>query len=90
MGASLCTRRYAQLAFMTSLLVGLFQLGAGVLRLGFLVSFLAHPVISGFTSAAAIIIGLSQLQYFFGFKIPKSQYVVDTIRHIFMNLQYTE
>lgn len=86
----LCPDQYAQLAFMTSLLVGLFQLGAGVLRLGFLVSFLAHPVISGFTSAAAIIIGLSQLQYFFGFKIPKSQYVVDTIRHIFMNLQYTE
>lgn len=61
-----------------------------MLRLGFLVSFLAHPVISGFTSAAAIIIGLSQLQYFLGFKIPKSQYVTDTLTHVFTNLHNTQ
>jgi sulfate transporter 4 len=61
-----------------------------VLRLGFLVSFLAHPVISGFTSAAAIIIGLSQLQYFLGFKIPKSQYIHETVYHVFSNLGKTQ
>jgi len=86
----LCPDQYAVLAFHTSLLVGVFQLGAGVLRLGFLVSFLAHPVISGFTSAAAIIIGLSQLQYFMGYKIPKSPHIHETLIHIFRNLPKTQ
>ena len=88
--SELCPDQYAQLAFLTSLLVGLFQVGAGVCRLGFLVSFLAHPVISGFTSAAAIIIGLSQLQYFMGFKIPKSQYVHETLGHLFKRIDQTK
>jgi len=87
---TLCPDAYAQLAFLTSLTVGVFQLAAGFLRLGFLVSFLAHPVISGFTSAAAIIIGLSQLQYFFGFKIPKSPYVYMTVEHILLNIGKTQ
>ena len=71
--ADLCPDEYARLAFLTSFLVGVFQVSAGFLNLGVLVSFLAHPVISGFTSAAAITIGLSQIQYFLGYKIPKSQ-----------------
>jgi len=86
----LCPEQYAELAFLTSLLVGLFQLGAGFLRLGFLVSFLAHPVISGFTSAAAIIIGLSQAQYFMGYKIPKTQYVHETLQHLFSKIDETQ
>ena len=88
--SALCPDQYAQMAFLTSLLVGVFQLGAGFLRLGFLVSFLAHPVISGFTSAAAIIIGLSQLKYFLGFKIAKSQYVYETIGQIFDKIGDTQ
>lgn len=88
--SELCPDEYAQLAFLTSFLMGLFQIGAGFLRLGFLVSFLAHPVISGFTSAAAIIIGLSQLQYFLGFKIPKSQYIYEVLMHIFKKIDQTQ
>jgi sulfate transporter 4 len=88
--SELCPDQYAQLAFLTSFLVGIFQIGAGFLRLGFLVSFLAHPVISGFTSAAAIIIGLSQLQYFMGFKIPKSQYVYETFMHLGERIDQTK
>ena len=88
--SELCPDEYAQLAFLTSFLMGLFQIGAGFLRLGFLVSFLAHPVISGFTSAAAIIIGLSQLQYFMGFKIPKSQYIYEVLIHLFKKIDQTE
>jgi len=88
--AELCPDAYAQLAIMTSLLVGLFQLAAGVMQLGFIVSFLAHPVISGFTSGAAIIIGLSQVQYFFGYKIPKSQFVYETLSHLLLNLHKTQ
>jgi sulfate transporter 4 len=88
--SELCPDQYAQLAFLTSFLVGIFQIAAGIFRLGFLVSFLAHPVISGFTSAAAIIIGLSQLQYFMGFKIPKSQYVYETFIHLGAGISQTK
>src|SRR5512147_433719 len=52
---------YVAYAITLSLLVGLFQLGLGLLRLGVVVNFLSHPVIIGFTNAAAIIIATSQL-----------------------------
>jgi len=82
----ICPDEYAELAFMTSFLVGVIQFGAGLLRLGFLVSFLAHPVVSGFTSGAAIIIGLSQIQYIMGYKIPKSQFVYETLENLFKDI----
>jgi SulP family sulfate permease len=47
-------------------MVGVLQLLLGVLRMGFLVNFLSIPVVSGFTSAAAILIGLSQLKHLLG------------------------
>jgi SulP family sulfate permease len=62
-------------ALLLALMVGALQLSMGVLRLGFLVNFLSHPVISGFTSAAAIIIGFSQLKHLLGFGIPRSHHV---------------
>jgi len=57
---------YVALAIVLALLVGIVQLAMGLLRLGALVSFISHPVIVGFTNAAAIIIGLSQLNKLFG------------------------
>lgn len=62
-------------AIMLAVLVGALQLAMGVARLGFLVNFLSHPVISGFTSAAALIIGFSQLKHLIGVDIPRSNYV---------------
>jgi len=53
--------RYVTLAIMLTLLVGVIQLGMGLLRAGFLVNLLSHPVLAGFTSAAAIMIATSQL-----------------------------
>merc|ERR1719498_1472595 len=78
-GAEACPDQYAALCFLTCLLAGLIQVGAAIANLGFLVSFMGHPVVSGFTSAAAIIIGLSQLKYIFGFPIPKSQLIQENI-----------
>ena len=57
---------FAAMAALLALMVGLLQLGMGLVRLGFLVKFLSHPVIAGFTSAAAIVIGLSQLKHLMG------------------------
>jgi SulP family sulfate permease len=48
--------------------VGLVQLGMGLLRAGFLVNFLSHPVVSGFTSAAALVIAFSQARPLLGLR----------------------
>jgi SulP family sulfate permease len=64
---------YIVLALVLALLVGIIQLSMGLLRLGFLVNFLSHAVISGFTSAAALIIAFSQLKHLLGVKIPHTE-----------------
>ncbi len=66
---------YIAMAIFLALFMGLIQLGLGLLRMGFLVNFLSKPVISGFTSAAAIIIGLSQLKHLLGTSIQGSNQV---------------
>ena len=63
---------YAIYAALLALIVGIFQFLLGVLRLGFVVNFLSHPVVTGFTSAAAIIIGASQLPKVFGIRVISS------------------
>lgn len=63
---------YIAMAIVLSLFMGLVQLMLGVLRMGFLVNFLSKPVISGFTSAAAIVIGLSQLKHLLGVSLEGS------------------
>lgn len=66
------TETYIVLTITLAFMVGFIQLFLGVLKLGFLVNFLSHPVISGFTSAAALIIGLSQLKHLLGISISGS------------------
>lgn len=72
---------FVGLAIVLALLVGVMQAGMGLLRLGFVVRFLSHPVISGFTSAAAIIIGLSQLKHLLGVDLPSSHHVHEIVIH---------
>lgn len=67
--------QYLLYAAALALMVGLFQWGLGVLRLGFVVNFLSHPVVSGFTSAAALIIGLSQLKHLLGIPLGQSKHI---------------
>lgn len=69
------TETYVAYAVLLALMVGVIQLTMGVVRLGFLVNFLSHPVISGFTSAAALIIGFSQLKHLLGLSIPRSNHI---------------
>jgi sulfate permease, SulP family len=71
--------RFIQLAILATLGVGIVQTLMGVLRMGFLVNFLSHPVLSGFTSAAAIIIGASQIKGLLGITMPGSMPVLETI-----------
>jgi MFS superfamily sulfate permease-like transporter len=71
-------------AVLLSLMVGLFQLLLGMLRLGVLLNFLSHPVVQGFVNAAAIIIATSQLGKIFGVSVEPGDnhlvFVIDTIR----------
>lgn len=60
------TADYINAVLLLSIVVGAMQLAMGILRLGFVVNFLSHAVISGLTSAAAILIALSQLKHLLG------------------------
>ncbi len=57
---------YLVYAAVLAIIVGIFQMSLGLLRLGVLVEFLSHPVVIGFTNAAAIIIAASQVSKLFG------------------------
>lgn len=70
---------FISLAILTSLVAGIIQVLLSIFRMGFLVNFLSHPVISGFMSAAAIIIALSQLKYILGIEIPSGSSVLETL-----------
>lgn len=63
--------QYVALAIALAFLAGCIQLAMGAFRLGFAVNFLSHPVIAGFTSAAALIIALSQLGKLLGVPTPR-------------------
>ncbi len=74
--------QYIQLAIALALIMGGIQFLLGLFRMGFIVSFLSKPVISGFTSAAAIIIGLSQLKHLLGVPLAQSNKLHIFIRSI--------
>ncbi len=70
---------YIVYAILLALMVGVFQLSLGLLRLGVLVNFLSHPVVMGFTNAAAIIIATSQLPKIFGIEVEKESHHYETV-----------
>ncbi len=69
-------------AVMLALVVGVFQLCLGLLKLGLIVNFLSHPVVNGFTNAAAIIIATSQLSKLFGVYVDKADHHYETIYRV--------
>ncbi len=71
--------QFIALAILLALMVGIIQLALGVFKLGVVVNFLSHPVIVGFTNAAAIIIGLSQLNKLFGVSMGRSEHFINDI-----------
>jgi len=71
--------RFIELALMMTILVGLFQLLAGLVRLGGLVSFVSHSVITAFTAAAALLIGVSQLAGAAGVKVEPGGNVIERL-----------
>ena len=80
---------YISMAIFLALFMGVLQLAFGLLRMGFLVNFLSRPVISGFTSAAAIIIGLSQLKHLLGTSIEGSNQIHILLMNAFKTMHLT-
>ncbi len=79
------TPEYLGAAIALAFLSGLMLLGMGFLRLGFLASFLSHPVISGFISASGILIAASQIKHILGIKA-EGHTLVALLRDIIANL----
>jgi sulfate permease, SulP family len=73
------TAGYAAAAATLALLVGAIHLVLGIGRLGFLTRLLSHPVLVGFTSAAALIIGASQVKHLFGVRLENDEHFHETV-----------
>jgi len=71
--AEIGTEHFIEFAILLAFMMGVLQVLFGFFKLGFLVNFLSRPVISGFTSAAALIIALSQLKHLLGFNIQQTK-----------------
>ena len=72
-----------------TLLGGCIQFVMGVLRLGFIMRYLSLPVVSGFTSAAAITIGFGQVKHLLGIKVKSSEYFIPEVIETFKNVGNT-
>lgn len=77
--ASAGSAQYVAYAIVLALLVGIFQFLLGVLKLGLVVNFLSHPVVNGFTNAAALIIATSQLSKIFGVEVDSAPHHYETV-----------
>ena len=74
---------YIVLAIFLGFLAGAFQLLLGLFRMGYLVNFLSKPVLSGFTSAAALIIIFSQIKHLIGVDIERSNRFHEMVMNVF-------
>jgi len=81
---------YIGMAIFLALFMGSIQFLLGIVRMGFLVNFLSKPVISGFTSAAALIIGLSQLKHLLGTQIERSNQIHTLLYNAFKTIDQTQ
>ena len=74
--------RYARLAAKLAFLIGVSQMFLGAIRAGYVLNFMSHSVLAGFTASSAIIIAASQIAKAFGFSTPQRPYVWQTLQDI--------
>ena len=77
---------YISMAIFLALFMGVLQLILGFLKFGFLVNFLSKPIISAFTSAAAVLIGLSQLKNLTGIPFSNAGSTVAKLTSLFQHI----
>jgi sulfate permease, SulP family len=76
------TDEYLKAAALLALMVGVINIGLGVIRMGWVTNLLSHSVLVGYTAAAAIIIGTSQVKHVLGVKIPRTEEWLETIEEL--------
>jgi len=81
---------YTTKAMQASFLVGVIYIFMGICRLGFVTIFLSHAVISGFTTGAAVIIGLSQVKYVVGYDVGQSKQIHKVLGKVFEDIEKLE
>ncbi|MCU0259877.1 MAG: sulfate permease [Ilumatobacteraceae bacterium] len=84
------TAEYLAAAALLAVMVGVANIVLGLARQGWVTNLLSHPVLVGYTAAAAIIIGASQLKHLFGVKIPRTEQLGETLLEIGKVLDETE
>ncbi len=80
---------YIGYVLLLALMVGVFQLALGFLRMGFLTNFISHPVLSGFIYASAVIIALSQVEHFLGIEASDDPSTVGMVSSIVQKIGET-
>lgn len=83
------TPEFIAMAINLAAIVGLFQLLMGVFRMGFVMRFVSHPVIVGFTNAGAIIIATTQIKHFLGINVKDSEFILPVFIDIAKNIVHT-
>uniref|UniRef100_H2Z9G3 SLC26A/SulP transporter domain-containing protein n=1 Tax=Ciona savignyi TaxID=51511 RepID=H2Z9G3_CIOSA len=76
------------MAILLTFMCGVTHIAMSIFRLGFLVRYISHPVITGFMSAASIVISTTQLKKIFGISTPRGFF--QTIIGILTNLYKTK
>ncbi len=74
--------RFVALSGLLALMVAVVHVGLGLLRAGLVVDLISHPVIVGFTAAAALVIGLTQAKDLLGVEVERSERVVEAVRAV--------
>ena len=83
------TERYIELAFTLSLLVGTIYLVVGLLRMGFIMAFISHATVKGFSSAVALIIISTQLPHLLGVTVSRHEDGYGFLVELLSRLPYT-
>ena len=82
----LSPEQYILMAISLAFIVGSFQIIMALFRFSFIATLLCKPVINGFISALAIIIGFGQLKYLLGIPISQTSLIQNILIDIFNNI----
>lgn len=77
---------FIKLALTLTFLAGMFQLAFGLAKLGTLVNFVSHTVVTGFTAGAAILIATSQMKHVLGLSLSRGESFIHTWINILSQL----
>ena len=80
------SKPFIELAFLLALMVGILYLLIGIFRFGFVMFFISHSVVKGFTSAAALIIIATQIPHFLGISVSRHEYIFPRLVEIVKGL----